>query len=96
MLEVRKSFILIGLIFGLIGSSIYLVFQIYDYRITFSKKDRLNNKYEGLSFRANLLLNEIEYFKNQLTIREVATEKLGMRSPKLKEQILITKERHKK
>ena len=96
MLEVRKSFILIGLIFGLIGSSIYLVVQIYDYRITFSKKDRLNNKYEGLSFRANLLLNEIEYFKNQLTIREVATEKLGMRSPKLKEQILITKERHKK
>jgi|TARA_B100001750_G_C14902797_1_gene300711 cell division protein FtsL len=95
MLEVRKSFILIGLIFGLIGSSIYLVVQIYDYRITFSKKDRLNNKYEGLSFRANLLLNEIEYFKNQLTIREVATEKLGMRSPKLKEQILITKERHK-
>ena len=96
MLEVRKSFILIGLIFGLIGISIYLVVQIYDYRITFSKKDRLNNKYEGLSFRANLLLNEIEYFKNQLTIREVATEKLGMRSPKLKEQILITKERHKK
>ena len=77
-------------------SSIYLVVQIYDYRVTFSEKDKLNNKYESLSFKSNLLLNEVEYFKNQLTIREVATEKLGMRLPRLKEQIIITIESSKK
>ena len=71
-------------------SSIYLVAQVYDFRVTFSEKDKVNNQYESLSFKFNLLLNEVEYFRNQLTIRKVATEKLGMRSPSLNDQILIT------
>ena len=57
---------------------------------------KVNNKYESLSFKFNLLLNEVEYFRNQLTIRKVATEKLGMRSPSLSDQILITNESSKK
>ena len=96
MLEIRKNSIISSLVFGLIVSSIYLVAQVYDFRVTFSEKDKVNNKYESLSFKFNLLLNEVEYFRNQLTIRKVATEKLGMRSPSLSDQILITKESQKK
>ena len=96
MLEIRKNSIISSLVFGLMVSSIYLVAQVYDFRVTFSEKDKVNNKYESLSFKFNLLLNEVEYFRNQITIRKVATEKLGMRSPSLKDQILITKESSKK
>ena len=96
MLEIRKNSITSSLVFGLMVSSIYLVAQVYDFRVTFSEKDKVNNKYESLSFKFNLLLNEVEYFRNQLTIRKVATEKLGMRSPSLSDQILITKESSKK
>ena len=96
MLKVRKTSIISSLVFGLMISSIYLVAQVYDFRVTFSEKDKVNNKYESLSFKFNLLLNEVEYFRNQLTIRKVATEKLGMRSPSLNDQILISKEIKKK
>ena len=96
MLEIRKNLIISCLVFGLMVSSIYLVAQVYDFRVTFSEKDKVNNKYESLSFKFNLLLNEVEYFRNQLTIRKVATEKLGMRSPSLNDQILITKKSSKK
>ena len=96
MLEIRKNSIISSLVFGLMVSSIYLVAQVYDFRVTFSEKDKVNNKYESLSFKFNLLLNEVEYFRNQLTIRKVATEKLGMRSPSLSDQIFITKESSKK
>ena len=95
MLEARKTSIISSLVFGLMVSSIYLVAQVYDFRVTFSEKDKVNNKYESLSFKFNLLLNEVEYFRNQLTIRKVATEKLGMRSPSLNDQILVIKESSK-
>ena len=90
MLQITKNTIISSLVFGIVVSSIYLVAQVYDSRVTFSEKDKVNNKYESLSFKFNLLLNEVEYFRNQLTIRKVATEKLGMRSPSLNDQILIT------
>ena len=96
MLEIRKNSIISSLVFGLMVSSIYLVAQVYDFRVTFSEKDKVNNKYESLSFKFNLLLHEGEYFRNQLTIRKVATEKLGMRSPSLNDQIIIAKESSKK
>ena len=96
MLDVRKTSIISSLVFALIVSSIYLVAQIYDFRVTFSEKDKVNNKYESLSFKFNLLLNEVEYFRNQLTIRKVATEKLGMHSPKFNDLIIIKKESSKK
>ena len=96
MLQIRKNTIISSLVFGLMVSSIYLVGQVYDFRVTFSEKDKINNKYESLSFKFNLLLNEVEYFRNQLTIRKVATEKLGMRSPSLNDQILISNENSKK
>ena len=96
MLQITKNTIISSLVFGIVVSSIYLVAQVYDSRVTFSEKDKVNNKYESLSFKFNLLLNEVEYFRNQLTVRKVATEKLGMRSPSLSDQILITNENSKK
>ena len=96
MLDAKKTSIISSLVFGIVVSSIYLVAQVYDSRVTFSEKDKVNNKYESLSFKFNLLLNEVEYFRNQLTIRKVATEKLGMRSPSLSDQIIITNESSKK
>ena len=96
MLELRKTLIILSLVLGLMVSSVYLVTQVYDFRVTFSEKDKVNNKYESLSFKFNLLLNEVEYFRNQLTIRKVATEKLGMHSPKFNDLIIITKESSKK
>ena len=96
MLQITKNTIISSLVFGIMVSSIYLVAQVYDFRVTFSEKDKVNNKYESLSFKFNLLLNEVEYFRNQLTIRKVATEKLGMHSPSMNDQILIKKESSKK
>ena len=96
MSEVRKTLIISSLVLGLMVSSVYLVTQVYDFRVTFSEKDKVNNEYESLTFKFNLLLNEVEYFRNQLTIRKVATEKLGMHSPKFNDLIIITKESSKK
>ena len=96
MLEIRKNSIISSLVFGLMVSSIYLVAQVYDFRVTFSEKDKVNNEYESLTFKFNLLLNEVEYFRNQLTIRKIATEKLGMYSPDFNDLIIITKESSKK
>ena len=96
MLQKTKNTIISSLVFGIMVSSIYLVAQVYDFRVTFSEKDKVNNKYESLSFKFNLLLNEVEYFRNQLTIRKVATEKLGMHSPKFNDLIIIKKESSKK
>tara|TARA_B100000029_G_scaffold242182_1_gene239481 strand:+ start:754 stop:1044 length:291 start_codon:yes stop_codon:yes gene_type:complete len=96
MKEIRKTSIISGLALGLMVSSVYLVVQVYDFRVAFSEKEKLNKKHESLSFKFNLLLNEVEYFRNQLTIRKVATEKLGMHSPSFNELVIISKENSKK
>ena len=92
MLEVKKQVIVSSLIFGLVLSSIYLVSQVYDFRVSFSEIEELNQKQEELSFQSNLLLNEVENYRNQLTIRKIATDHLGMRSPLLKEQVTVFRE----
>ena len=92
MLKVKKPVIVSSLIFGLVLSSIYLVSQVYDFRISFSEIEELNQKQEELSFQSNLLLNEVENYRNQLTIRKIATDNLGMRSPLLKEQVIVFRE----
>ena len=92
MLKVKKPVIVSSLIFGLVLSSIYLVSQVYDFRISFSEIEELNQKQEELSFQSNLLLNEVENYRNQLTIRKIATDHLGMRPPLLKEQVTVFRE----
>ena len=92
MLKVKKPVIVSSLIFGLVLSSIYLVSQVYDFRISFSEIEELNQKQEELSFQSNLLLNEVENYRNQLTIRKIAIDHLGMRSPLLKEHVTVFRE----
>ena len=77
MLNIRKQLLFIGLVFGLMASSIQLIVHIYDYRVTFSEIEKFNKKYEDLSFKSNLLLNEIEYFRNQLTIQRSCNREAG-------------------
>ncbi len=89
MKKLNNYSLLTVLISFLLVSSFYLIAQIYDYRTTFSKLEDLNIKFDELSFKSNVLLSEVEYFRNQITIREIATEKLSMHSPALKEQIQI-------
>ena len=74
---------------GCFISSIYLIFQIYDFRVSFSEVAKLNKKEENLSFQFNLLLSEVEYYRNQLTIRKIATESLGMSSPLKEQQVFV-------
>ena len=89
MKKLNNYSLLTVLISFLLASSFYLIAQIYDYRTTFSKLEDLNVKFDELSFKSNVLLSEVEYFRNQITIREIATEKLSMHSPAPKEQIKI-------
>ena len=77
-------------------SAIYLILQTYDSRVSFSEIEKLNKEEENLSFQLNLLISEVEHFRNQLTIRKIATEKLGMHSPDFNDLIIITKESSKK
>tara|TARA_B100001123_G_scaffold451042_1_gene626281 strand:- start:11453 stop:11743 length:291 start_codon:yes stop_codon:yes gene_type:complete len=92
MIKTKKYFLLFGLFSTLFISSFYLVFQVYDLRVSFSELEELNKDYLDLSFRSNLLKSEIEYFRNQLTIREIATQSLAMHSPSLGEQIIVNRE----
>ena len=52
MSEVRKTLIISSLVLGLMVSSVYLVTQVYDFRVTFSEKDKVNNEYESLTFKS--------------------------------------------
>jgi len=70
-------------------SSVYLVLQIFDFRVSFSEIEKLNKNEENLSFQANFLLSEVEHYRNQLTIRKIATESLGMSPPLKKLQVFI-------
>ena len=72
-------------------SCIYSVKQTYDYKNYFSITDRLKVEIEGLSFHSNVLIEEVQYFRNQLTLREIAQKNLGMRPPSKKEKFIIYK-----
>ena len=72
-------------------SCIYLVKQTYDYKNYFSVTDRLKVEIEELSFHSNVLIEEVQYFRNQLTLREIAQKNLGMRPPSKKEKFIIFK-----
>ena len=77
------------LILGSFISGLFLIFQTYEFRVSFSQIEKLNKTSEDLSFKSNLLLNEVEYFRNQIAIRKIATEGLGMISPQTNSQVII-------
>ena len=95
MLLTKKISFFLVLSIIIFFSSIFLVNLTYEFRVSFSQIEELNKLEEDLSFKSNLLLNEVEHFRNQLTIRKIATKTLGMRPPQAAEQVLVfSKELH--
>jgi cell division protein FtsL len=75
-------------ILAVLGSFI-AIWQTYEYKIAFSLVDDLKIKNNELSFQSNILIEEVQYSRNQLTLRRVAQNNLGMRAPKLSEKVII-------
>ena len=72
-------------------SSLALVLQTYEYRNSFSVLDKLKMEKEELFFKSSILIEEVEFYKNHISLREVALNSLGMRLPDNKERVLLTK-----
>ena len=69
------------LILILFASSLLLVLQTYEYRSSFSSLENLKLEKEELSFQANILLEEVKFSNNQISLRKFASENLGMVLP---------------
>lgn len=92
MLSYRLTFILISLLALLAFVSSYkLVLQIYDHRDTFSNLETLKLKKEGLSFQSNILIEEVQYYKNQISLRKFASENLGMIIPDNQQRVYVSR-----
>ena len=92
MLSYRLTFILISLLALLAFVSSYkLVLQIFDHRDTFSNLETLKLKKEELSFQSNILIEEVQYYKNQISLRKFASENLGMIIPDNQQRVYISR-----
>ena len=69
------------LILILFVSSLLLVLQTYDYRSSFSSLENLKLEKGELSFKSNILLEEVKFSNNQISLRKFASENLGMVLP---------------
>ena len=69
------------LILILFASSLLLVLQTYEYRSSFSSLENLKLEKEELSFQSNILLEEVKFSNNQISLRKLASENLGMVLP---------------
>jgi len=89
-MKVTQMFVtLMSLVIAIVTSSMLLVKQIYEFRISNAKLDKLITSVEELSFQSNILIEDISYYKNQTNILTVAKEKLSMRTPTKSEKILV-------
>ena len=92
MLSYKLTFILITLLALLAFVSSYkLVLQIYDHRDTFSNLETLKLKKEELSFQSNILIEEVQYYKNQISLRKFASENLGMIIPDNQQRVYVSR-----
>jgi cell division protein FtsL len=91
MRDIRNYFTL-ALLFAIsFTSSLALVLQTYEYRNSFSALDKLKIEKEEMYFKSSILIEEVEYYKNHISLREVALNSLGMRIPANKERVVVTK-----
>tara|TARA_Y100000748_G_scaffold296445_1_gene289262 strand:+ start:516 stop:803 length:288 start_codon:yes stop_codon:yes gene_type:complete len=72
-------------------SSLALVLQTYEYRNSFSMLDKMKIEKEELFFKSSILIEEVEFYKNHISLREVALNSLGMRLPDNNERVVVTK-----
>ena len=84
-----KILVLLFLLLMLFVTSIISVFQTYEFRKYYSLSEELRNKSNDLSFRYDLLLDEVENLKNQINLRRVAADLLKMRPPTSSEKVII-------
>ena len=70
-------------------SSYALILQTYEYRKSFSALENIKLEKEDLSFQSNLLLEEVKYFKNHISLRKFAFESLGMTIPDSNKNIYL-------
>ena len=91
MRDIRNHFTL-ALLFAIsFTSSLALVLQTYEYRNSFSALDKLKIEKEEMYFKSSILIEEVEYYKNHISLREVALNSLGMRLPANKERVVVTR-----
>ena len=91
MRNIRNHFTLALLFTISFTSSLVLVLQTYEYRNSFSALDKLKMEKEELYFKSSILIEEVEYYKNHISLREVALNSLGMRLPTNKERVVVPK-----
>ena len=65
--------------------------RIYDHRDTFSNLETLKLKKEELSFQSNILIEEVQYYKNQISLRKFASENLGMIIPDNQQRVYVSR-----
>ena len=66
-----------------------LVMQTYEHRSTFADLEKLKLENEELSFQSNILIEEVKYFNNHISLRKYASENLGMVTPDLKDRVFL-------
>ena len=87
----KRNYLTLVLLFAIsFTSSLALVLQTYEYRNSFSELDKLKIEKEELYFKSSILIEEVEYYKNRISLREVALNSLGMRLPDSNERVVIT------
>ena len=87
-----RNYLTLALLFAIsFTSSLALVLQTYEYRNSFSILEKLKMEKEELYFTSSVLIEEVEYYKNNISLREVALNSLGMRLPTNKERVVVTK-----
>ena len=88
----KRNLLALVLLFAIsFTSSLALVLQTYEYRNSFSILEKLKMEKEELYFTSSVLIEEVEYYKNNISLREVALNSLGMRLPTNKERVVVTK-----
>ena len=91
MLKFKFKFITLSFLVVLSFVSSYkLVLQTYEHRSTFAHLEKLQLEKEDLSFQSNILLEEVKYFNNHISLRKFASENLGMVVPNIQESIYIS------
>ena len=72
-------------------SSYKLILQTYEHRTLFAELENLRLEKEELSFQSNILIEEVKYYKNHISLRKYASENLGMVIPRDKDRVYLTR-----
>ena len=92
MLSIKNKFISIFILVSISFLSSYkVVLQTYEHRSLFAELENLKLEKEELSFQSNILIEEVKYYKNHISLRKYASEKLGMVIPKDKDRVYLTR-----